>query len=104
MRRAGAAECSITTDRMRSLSMATPEVSPQTNSQGKLLPTSLTPLIEYPTPHWVIWRWETSEQGKPTKVPHQARSPRRKASTKDPSTWATYAEAVAAAKAADGIG
>src|SRR5262249_33587116 len=77
--------------------------SPQTNGQGKPLPAALTPLIEYPTPHWVIWKWETSKQGKRTKVPYQARNPRRKASTKDPSTWATYAEAVAA-KGADGIG
>lgn len=84
--------------------MDTDGLSPQTNGQGKPLPTSLTPLVKYPTPHWVIWKWETSEQGKPTKVPYQARYPRRKASTDNPSTWATYSEAVAAAKSADGIG
>jgi len=67
-----------------------------------LLPAPLAPLVE--RPHWVIWRWETSEQGKLTKVPYQARDPRRKASNNNPSTWATYAEAVVAAKIADGIG
>src|SRR5262245_20476722 len=83
--------------------MDTNQVSPGTNSQGKPLPASLTPLTS--TPNWVIWRWEkTSERGKPTKVPYQARNPGRHASAKDPSTWATYAEAESAAQTADGIG
>jgi primase-polymerase (primpol)-like protein len=70
----------------------------ETRQQGNPLPDSLIPLIEYPTPHWVVWKWKTSKQGKPTKIPYQAHNPRHKASTIDPSTWASYAEAVAAAK------
>ena len=64
--------------------------------------TALAALIQLP--HWVIWRWEISKQGERTKVPYQARYFHRKAETNAPSTWATYAEAVTAAKTADGIG
>jgi len=69
------------------------------------LPAALTPLVEYPRPHWVIWR-KVLKNGKFTKVPYQARNPQRKAETDDPSTWATYEQALAAAKTdgVDGIG
>lgn len=52
---------------------------------------------------WVLWRWGERD-GKPTKVPYQVRTPARKASSTNPSTWSTFAEAVAAADQADGIG
>lgn len=46
---------------------------------------------------WVGWRWEVDEEGKRTKVPHIADLlGTRKASHSDPSTWRTYAYAVAA--------
>jgi putative DNA primase/helicase len=76
-------------------------LTPQNNTEGKL-PAALTPLIE--CPHWVIWRWEFTETGERTKVPYQARAPRYKASTNKVSTWATFEEAVAALRFADGIG
>jgi predicted P-loop ATPase len=67
-----------------------------------MLPSVLEPLTQIP--HWLVWKWETTAQGKPTKVPYQARDPARKASHSDPATWATYDEAVAAAPRANGIG
>jgi hypothetical protein len=60
-----------------------------------------TPLTELP--RWVIWRWENNEQGR-TKMPYQARYPQRKADSSDPKTWASYADAMAAAQTADGVG
>jgi P4 family phage/plasmid primase-like protien len=70
------------------------------------LPEALAPLVEYPRPHWVIWKLVRKPDGSFTKVPYQARYPQRKAETNDPSTWATFDEAVAAAAKfnADGIG
>lgn len=56
---------------------------------------------------WVLWRLvPRDDDGKPTKEPRRAADPRRKASSTDPATWATYAQAVAAYErsAADGIG
>src|SRR5262249_25607472 len=64
---------------------------------------SLKPLIEYPRPHWVIWKKELVK-GEWTKVPYQALNPMRKASTTDPSTWATFDQAMAALRFGDGIG
>lgn len=52
---------------------------------------------------WVIWR-EEERDGKPTKVPYQARRPQSGADSTKPSTWATFIEAVAAAELANGIG
>jgi hypothetical protein len=37
------------------------------------LPPTLFPLLEQE--RWVVWRWELNNQGKPTKVPSQARNP-----------------------------
>jgi putative DNA primase/helicase len=67
------------------------------------LPAPLAPLVALP--HWVIWRREV-KNGRPTKVPYQARDPWSKAETDNPATWATYEEAVdAAAKTrANGVG
>jgi len=45
---------------------------------------------------WVCWRSEERD-GKPTKVPYSPLTP-RKASSTDPDTWGSYAEAVAARK------
>jgi hypothetical protein len=55
-------------------------------------------------PCWVVWKYEPDAKGKPTKVPYQPHNRGLKASTSKASTWATYAEAVAAAKDFDGIG
>ena len=55
-------------------------------------------------PQWVVWRREEVD-GKPTKIPYQARV-RAKASTTDPATWSSYQDASAAAEAegVDGLG
>jgi putative DNA primase/helicase len=65
------------------------------------LPAALKPLIDLN--RWVVWRWEVTKKGKPTKVPYQAHHPERKASTKAPETWAPYAVA-AKVRDVDGIG
>ena len=69
-----------------------------TNSK---LPAALTPLMALN--NWVGWRFE-EVNGKRTKVPYQVRAPEHKASTKNPSTWASYQEASIAVSAFDGIG
>lgn len=69
-----------------------------------ILPAGLAPLVA--EKRWLVWRWETSASGKPTKVPYQANRPAEKAASTRPATWGTY-EAAAAAVArgeADGIG
>ena len=55
-------------------------------------------------PQWVVWRREERD-GKPTKIPYQARV-RARASTTDPATWSSYQDASAAAEAegVDGLG
>jgi hypothetical protein len=81
---------------------------PQTfNGDLANLPAALAPLCQQP--RWVIWSWEwrkTKTSGKWTKPPRQARDPSRYARSNDPSTWGSYADAVAAVAAgkADGIG
>ena len=55
----------------------------------------------------VLWRAETREGDKPTKVPYCVANPSRKASSTDPKTWATFDDAVEAYEALggfDGIG
>jgi hypothetical protein len=54
----------------------------------------------------VLWRAEQRGDGKPTKVPYCVSDPRRKASSTDPATWATFDDAVEAygVVPADGIG
>jgi hypothetical protein len=75
------------------------------------LPAALAPLI--PQQRWVVWSWEWREKrpktetgGKWTKPPHQAHNPSLFAKSDDPSTWGSYADAIAAVTAgnADGIG
>lgn len=46
-------------------------------------------------PQWVVWRYEDTDSGKPTKVPYSPRTGRL-ASVTDPSTWSTFDEARAA--------
>jgi hypothetical protein len=55
---------------------------------------------------WVLWRAEQRGEGKPTKVPYRVADPRRKASSTDPTSWATFSDAVEAYSTvgADGIG
>jgi hypothetical protein len=43
---------------------------------------------------WVLWRAESRGEGKPTKVPYSVADPRRKASSTDRETWATFEDAV----------
>lgn len=50
-------------------------------------------------PNWVLWRYETSATGRPTKIPYQALNPPRtngtpKAKSNNPNTWSTYKDAV----------
>ena len=65
-----------------------------------ILPTALIELKEQP--HWVCWKNELSETGKPTKVPYQPSNV--KASTKDASTWSTFDAVAAVANTFNGIG
>jgi primase-polymerase (primpol)-like protein len=79
--------------------------NPTLDRQGwKALPPALAPLVALP--NWVVWRLETTKQGKPTKVPYRPQNPKLKASTDKPETWDSYNVAVAAAQAGnfDGIG
>ena len=41
---------------------------------------------------WIVWRYEQHNGGKPTKVPYQINS--SLASSTDPKTWCSFAEAV----------
>lgn len=45
--------------------------------------------------HWIVWRYETRQGGKSTKVPYNPKTGTY-ASTVDPATWATFDEALAA--------
>jgi hypothetical protein len=55
---------------------------------------------------WVLWRLMKTKKGKSTKPPYQARTPKSKASSTDPSTWAPFDIALTAynAGAAEGVG
>lgn len=44
---------------------------------------------------WVVWRYEETEGGKPTKLPYCPMT-NKLASTTDPSTWGTFLQAVQA--------
>lgn len=64
-------------------------------------------------PHWIVWRYELNDERRWTKVPYKAwgSGSRSKASTKNPSHWSTFKEAVASYRtddlydsACDGIG
>lgn len=53
-------------------------------------------------PQWVLWAYEDIGSAKPTKVPHSVHG--GLANVNDPTTWATFDKAVAAAKDYSGIG
>lgn len=69
----------------------------------KARPTESQDILENPypaeltaIPQWVVWRLEDTGGTKPSKMPYQAHNPNVKASSTDPSHWATYEDAVAA--------
>ena len=66
------------------------------------LPRALIPLIA--ERRWLVWRWETNDQGKRTKVPYRAKQPDVKASSTNSATWSDYATAASLAGQADGVG
>jgi hypothetical protein len=71
--------------------------------------TWLTPRFDTIPPElralgWVLWRAEPRGDGKPTKVPYCVADPSRKASSTDPSTWATFTDAIEAYAALDVAG
>lgn len=68
------------------------------------LPPALSPYVD--EPWWILWRFETSKNGRRTKVPYQVRNPSAKAKCNDPGTWAKFAAAQAVYRGgkADGIG
>jgi hypothetical protein len=45
---------------------------------------------------WVLWRAEPRGEDKPSKVPYRIADPLRRASSTDPVTWGTFADAVEA--------
>ena len=53
---------------------------------------------------WIVWKFEPSATGKPTKVPYSPCDINVKAKVTDPSTWGDFATAVVAAEYADGLG
>jgi hypothetical protein len=68
------------------------------------LPEALAPLAALP--NWVVWRWETAKNGKPTKVPYQPNRPQAKARNNAASTWGDYETARQTSERgkADGVG
>jgi hypothetical protein len=69
------------------------------------LPDAFRPYLAEPI--WLCWRWVWKEENqKWDKIPSVPNSPLKNARSTDPSTWGTYADAVASAQAgkADGIG
>jgi len=77
---------------------------PQTHAADlSNLPKALQPLTA--EKRWVVWPWQL-RKSKWTKPPRQARNPHCNARSNDPTTWASYSDAVAAVLAgqADGIG
>ncbi len=55
--------------------------------------------------HWLVWRYEV-RGGRRTKVPYDAKHPRRRASSTNPATWSSFETTVEAAQWSDtdGIG
>src|SRR6516164_4058717 len=81
-----------------------PTMTKPVTHQGDLakLPRALAPLLE--RKQWCIWRWTLKPDGSWQKPPFIATQPDRHASTTDPSTWADYANALAAAQTGHGDG
>ena len=53
---------------------------------------------------WVVWKYDETAEGKPTKPPYQAVNPNKLASVTDATQWASYDQAVTASSWANGIG
>src|SRR5262245_33791756 len=68
----------------------------------RTLPTALAPYA--PQERWGLWGRRTGKNGKPTKVPYQARHPSKLASSKDPATWSDFPTALQAYQAGQGDG
>lgn len=54
-------------------------------------------------PQWVVWKFEETMGGKPTKVPYSPKTGHH-ASVNDPSTWGSFEDAVQASSWFNGIG
>lgn len=67
------------------------------------MPAPAVPLELRERPQWVLWRLEARD-GRPTKVPYRVDDPSRRASSTDPSTWATFGQALERVADADGVG
>jgi len=67
---------------------------------GPALPPALEPLKDLQ--HWLVWKYQTTKTGKPTKVPFQIDG--SKAKSTDPSTRVEYDAALSASENFDGIG
>ena len=68
----------------------------------RALPPALAPYVE--KEFWGLWRRESGQNGKLTKVPYQSRRPSEHASSKDPTTWSDFATAQQAYEAGHGDG
>jgi primase-polymerase (primpol)-like protein len=68
----------------------------------RALPSALAPYAE--KEFWGLWRRESGQNGKLTKVPYQARRPSEHASSKDSTTWSDFATAQQAYEAGHGDG
>jgi predicted P-loop ATPase len=77
------------------------------NIRPTALDLSLIPTILREKDQWILWKYQTTENGKPTKVPCQPRNSRWHAKVNDPSTWSSFERAVQAmgnGSGADGTG
>ncbi|MDP9350296.1 MAG: hypothetical protein M3P51_01955, partial [Chloroflexota bacterium] len=55
-------------------------------------------------PQWVVWRPETTPDGRCVKPPYRPSNPRKRADVMDPGTWGTYEEALAVSGKGGGVG
>lgn len=79
---------------------ARPHNHPEASDTSSLssIPAELTE-----RPQWVVWRLESRNGKRPTKVPYDAKTS-RKASSTNPQTWCDFATACAAVEQFDGMG
>jgi len=68
----------------------------------RALPPALAPYVE--KEFWGLWRRESGQNGKLTKVPYQSRRPSEHASSKNSTTWSDFATAQQAYEAGHGDG
>jgi predicted P-loop ATPase len=62
-----------------------------------LIPTAMRQM-----PNWLYWQVEPDKNGKPTKVPYMVAKRRRKGSSTNSGTWATFADALAGMTSSNG--